>query len=99
MGSRQLGGSWLQDGLWKQLGIDETLNKLLKSRGYSIPVERLIFAMVLNRALNPSSKLAMEDWVANEVLRCSTIGAVARGHRSNVSVKATTPTNSPVMMG
>jgi transposase len=30
-------------------------------------VERLIFALVANRALAPRSKLALEDWVAHEV--------------------------------
>jgi len=44
------------------------LKKLLTGRDYQIPVERLIFAMVANRALAPSSKLGMEHWVKNEVL-------------------------------
>ncbi len=68
LGSRQFGGSFFLDGLWKQLRIDTTLKKLLTGRDYQIPVERLIFAMVANRALAPSSKLGMEHWVKNEVL-------------------------------
>jgi len=68
MGSRDLGGPWLLDGVWKRLGIKETVEKMLRSRGYGTPVERLLFAMVANRALAPSSKLAMEEWVAKEVL-------------------------------
>jgi len=68
LGSRQFGGSFFLDGLWKQLRIDTTLKKLLAGRDYQIPVERLIFAMVANRALAPSSKLGMEHWVKNEVL-------------------------------
>lgn len=67
LGSRQLGGSWLLEGLWKRLQIDQTLNKILKKRGFSTPIERLIFAMVADRALAPSSKLAMEHWVSEEV--------------------------------
>lgn len=31
-----------------------------------MPVERMLFAMVANRALNPSSKLYMEHWVEQE---------------------------------
>jgi hypothetical protein len=30
-------------------------------------LERLIFSMVANRALDPSSKLHLEHWVADEV--------------------------------
>ena len=66
MGSKDLGGSFFLDQLWKQLEIDKILKKLLKDRDYRTPVERLIFAMVANRALNPSSKLNMEHWVAEE---------------------------------
>ncbi len=68
LGSRQLGGPWLLDGLWKRLGIEKVLKGLLSGRGYTTPVERLIFAMVANRALAPSSKLGMESWVAEEAL-------------------------------
>lgn len=67
LGARDLGGTWLLDGLWKRLGIDKTLERLLAQRDYQTPVERLLFAMVANRALAPSSKLAMESWVADEV--------------------------------
>ena len=68
LGSRKLGGAWLLDGLWKRIGIDRVLKKMLRSRGYSTPVERLLFSMVANRALEPLSKLAMEDWVSKEVM-------------------------------
>ncbi len=66
VGSRQLGGTWLLDGMWDRLGIRKTLEKLLAKRNYSMPVERMLFAMVANRALNPSSKLYMEHWVKEE---------------------------------
>ncbi|HEY8424382.1 MAG TPA: IS1634 family transposase [Limnochordales bacterium] len=67
LGSLKLGGTWLLDGLWRRLGIQKTLHKLLAERHYQTPVERLIFAMVANRALAPSSKLALERWVGQEV--------------------------------
>jgi hypothetical protein len=63
VGAKQLGGTWLLDGLWERLGIRKALEKLLLERNYSTPVERMIFAMTANRALNPSSKLYMEHWV------------------------------------
>nr|WP_198409724.1 IS1634 family transposase [Limnochorda pilosa] len=67
LGSRKLGGTWLLDGVWRRLKLDRAFNRLLSQRGYRTPVERLIFAMVANRALAPGSKLGMEHWVANEV--------------------------------
>lgn len=66
LGSRQLGGSWLLDQMWRRLEVDKALRKLLQDRKYETPIERLIFAMVANRALAPSSKLHMEHWVENE---------------------------------
>jgi len=66
MGSRQLGGCWFLDAMWSRMGIDSVLHGLLSKRSYTTPVERLIFAMVANRALAPSSKLHIEHWVANE---------------------------------
>lgn len=67
LGSKELGGSFFLDQLWQHLAIDKTLKKLLKDREYRTPVERLIFAMVANRALAPSSKLSMEEWVSDVV--------------------------------
>lgn len=67
LGSRELGGSFFLDQLWQHLKIDKTLKNLLKDREYSTPIERLIFAMIANRALAPSSKLSMEEWV-NDVV-------------------------------
>ncbi len=68
LSSRSLGGVWLLDQLWKKLGIGEAITRRLADREYRIPVERAIFAMVANRALAPSSKLAIEDWVDREVV-------------------------------
>lgn len=67
LSSKPLGGAWFLDQLWSKLGIHKILNKLLKSRKYSAPVERAIFAMTANRALNPASKLAVERWVNEDV--------------------------------
>ncbi|MFW5928506.1 MAG: IS1634 family transposase, partial [Thermoplasmatota archaeon] len=67
IGSKQLGASFFLNQLWHHLELDKILKKLLQERNYSTPIERLIFAMVANRALAPSSKLNIEHWVANEV--------------------------------
>lgn len=65
--SKRLGGSWMLHQLWKKLGMDAILEKLFSDRNHQSSIERLIFSMVANRALNPSSKLAMEDWVKHDV--------------------------------
>jgi hypothetical protein len=67
LGSRDLGVSWLLDSMWTRMGIRGALESLLSGRDYDTAAERLIFSMVLNRAMAPSSKLAMEDWVSGEV--------------------------------
>ena len=65
--SRRFGGAWTLDQLWRRLGIQRVLVSLLEKRRFEAPIERAIFAMVANRALAPSSKLAVENWVATEV--------------------------------
>lgn len=66
--SKSMGGAWLLDSLWKKLKIDEALSRNLADRKFASPVERTLFAMVANRALDPSSKLAAEDWVGHDVV-------------------------------
>ncbi|QGP92382.1 IS1634 family transposase ISDha15 [Neomoorella glycerini] len=65
--SRPIGGAWVLNELWNQLGINRVLAGLLAKRKFQAPVERAIFAMVANRALNPASKLKTEDWVSHDV--------------------------------
>ncbi|MBA4170820.1 MAG: IS1634 family transposase [Chloroflexi bacterium] len=67
VGAKHLGGTHLLDGVWRRLGIGAGLEKLLAERGYRTPVERLLFALVANRALDPGSKLAVESWLEDEV--------------------------------
>ena len=61
--SRPMGGAWALDGLWRVLKIDRTLARLLEGRRLDPRAERVIFAMVANRALEPLSKLAASKWV------------------------------------
>ena len=65
--SRPLGGAWLLDGLWHRLGIDTLLRRLAAGTRRDPVVERVLFALVANRALAPSSKLAATSWVAHDV--------------------------------
>ena len=65
--ARPLGGAWALDGLWRRLGIDATMNALLAGRRLDARVERVLFALVANRALEPLSKLAATKWVGERV--------------------------------
>ena len=60
-GSRSLGGVWLLDALWHELGIDTALREVLGRRRFTTDVERVLFALVSNRALDPCSKLAAAE--------------------------------------
>jgi transposase len=65
--SRPAGGAWLLDGLWKKLGIDQAIGKVLGARRFTTDVERVLFALVANRAIDPASKLAAAEWATNDV--------------------------------
>jgi Transposase DDE domain len=67
VGSRPLGGAWLLDALWRRLRIAETLGQLLDRRRFTTDVERVLFALVANRALAPCSKLAAAEWACEDV--------------------------------
>jgi len=65
--SRPCGGAWVLDQLWHRLGIDSTLRQLLAGRRLDPRAERVLFALVANRALDPLSKLAATRWVRGRV--------------------------------
>ena len=65
--SRPAGGAYLLRALWDQLRIGQCLATALKDREFTAPVQEALFAMVANRALDPLSKLAIEQWAADEV--------------------------------
>ena len=76
--SRPAGGGWLLDGIWRQLGIDKTITKLLKGRRLDASAERVLFMLVANRALAPAdhkSKLASLTWARDvELPRVGELG-------------------------
>jgi DDE family transposase len=58
---------WLLDGLWRALGVDRALRAVLGARRFTTDVERVLFALVANRALDPCSKLAAAEWASLDV--------------------------------
>ena len=74
--SRPFGGTFTLDALWRRLGIDTVLTSLdtgpsstpRRGRPREVEVtERVLFGLVANRALAPSSKLAAADWITHDV--------------------------------
>ncbi|HZJ04761.1 MAG TPA: IS1634 family transposase [Nocardioidaceae bacterium] len=65
--SRPLGGAYVLDQLWNRLGIDKAMRTMLGASRRDVAVERVLFALVANRALAPSSKLAAAGWVNHDV--------------------------------
>jgi hypothetical protein len=65
-GSVGFGGPWLLDQLWQRLGIGAILAARLGKTRRDAAAERVLFALVANRALDPSSKLAAAHWVGRK---------------------------------
>lgn len=66
--SRHLGGAWTLDRLWERLGIGAAIRRVATGRRLDgETVERVVFALVAQRALEPGSKLAATRWVAERV--------------------------------
>jgi hypothetical protein len=65
--SRAAGGAYLLKAIWDRLNLGQSLAKALDTRNFTAPIENALFSMVANRALAPSSKLAIEQWAAHEV--------------------------------
>jgi transposase len=64
--SRTLGAVWLLDGLWRRLGVAEALGGVLGGRRFTTDVERVLFALVCNRAVDPMSKLSAAEWASSD---------------------------------
>jgi hypothetical protein len=65
-GSVAFGGPWLLDQLWQRLGIGAILAARLSRTRRDAGTERVLFALVANRALDPSSKLAAAHWAGRK---------------------------------
>ena len=65
---RRFGGTYVLDELWHRLGIARALMEAAGGRRLSGEVvERVLFALVAQRCLEPASKLACVSWVQERV--------------------------------
>jgi len=70
--SRPAGGTHALDRLWRRLGLDQVTARALaarpgRGRRPDPDAERVLFALVANRALAASSKLAAAEWVREDI--------------------------------
>ncbi|MGI8948007.1 MAG: hypothetical protein ACR2FV_08565 [Ornithinimicrobium sp.] len=66
--SHRLGGAWTLDRIWARLGLSAAITKAAAGRRVDPELaERVLFALVAQRALEPASKLAATRWVAERV--------------------------------
>ena len=73
--SRRFGGAWVLDQLWDRLGVGAALRRVAAGRRIEGgAAERVLFALVAQRALEPGSKLAATGWVAERVAIADCLG-------------------------
>jgi hypothetical protein len=69
--SATFGGAHVLDHLWRRLRIDQIVARVGQPkrgrRRDMTTTERVLFALVANRALAPSSKLAAAEWISQDV--------------------------------
>ena len=66
--ARPIGAVWLLDALWRRLDIASAIKNASDGRRFTTQVERVLFALVANRAIAPMSKLSAADWVSSDAL-------------------------------
>jgi hypothetical protein len=66
--ARPIGTAWLLDALWAQLEIGTQIKRIADGRRFTTAVERVLFALVANRAIAPMSKLSAAEWASEDVV-------------------------------
>lgn len=61
--TRKIGPVLLLEKLWKEIGIDKVVGELLHRRRFEFPIERVLFASVLQRLFCPGSDRWGEQWM------------------------------------
>lgn len=61
--SKELGMRLVLQKAWEDLGIGAALQGYGEQHSIAFPFERIVFGMVLNRLVDPMSKMACNDWL------------------------------------
>ncbi|NIR33252.1 MAG: IS1634 family transposase [Phycisphaerae bacterium] len=65
--SCSFGGIYLLSALWQRLHFHKLIEERVAHREFRTPIAQAVFAMVANRCLAPTSKLATSEWVEKDV--------------------------------
>ena len=60
--TRKIGPNAVFRRLWKHLGVDECISRLLRDRRYQFDVEAAVFMTTVHRLMDPGSDRAAEKW-------------------------------------
>jgi transposase len=66
--ARPIGTAWLLHALWARLEIGTSIKRIADGRRFTTAVERVLFALVANRAIEPMSKLSAAEWATEDVV-------------------------------
>jgi transposase len=66
--ARPIGTAWLLEALWAKLEIGISIKRIADGRRFTTAVERVLFALVCNRAIEPMSKLSAAEWASEDVV-------------------------------
>jgi transposase len=64
--ARPIGSTQLLDGLWRRLDVGAAMRAATDARRFTTNMERVLFALVANRAAAPMSKLSAAEWVRED---------------------------------
>jgi hypothetical protein len=63
---RTTGAIWLLDRLWHRLEVGAAVRAAVDARRFTTNMERVLFALVANRAVAPMSKLSAAEWARED---------------------------------
>ena len=66
--ARPIGTAWLLDALWARLEVGTSVKRIADGRRFTTAVERVLFALVANRAIEPMSKPSAAEWASEDVV-------------------------------
>jgi transposase len=64
--ARTVGSVWLLEQLWHRLDVGTAVRLATDARRFTTNMERVLFALVANRAIAPMSKLSAAEWVRED---------------------------------
>jgi transposase len=67
--SKKIGPALIFERLWKELGIQKSIKRLLKNSKFEFDVERAIFLTVMHRLMNSGSDRSCDKWHRDYVIK------------------------------